>query len=179
MAKKEILKPFIRSWEGGYCCVPGDAGGHTMWGITLSTFRSVYGSQMGVAYLKAMTEEQWDYIYTRLYWNRWRADQIKSQAIANLLVDWYWHSGAYGIKLPQKILGVQIDGLVGPKTIAAINDYPNQYELFRKLWHEREDYFKRLASKPTQKKFLQGWLNRLNGIRWHSLVLNNNKEITW
>ena len=150
-----------------------------MWGITLSTLRSVYGRQMTVADLKAMTEEQWDDIYTRLYWNRWRADQIKSQSIANLLVDWYWHSGAYGIKLPQKILGVTIDGLVGPKTIAAINDYSNQYELFRKLWHEREDYFKRLAAKPTQKKFLQGWLNRLNGIRWHSLVLNNKKEITW
>ena len=60
MANKEILKPFIRSWEGGYCCVPGDAGGHTKWGVTLATLRSVYGSQMGVADLKAMTEEQWD-----------------------------------------------------------------------------------------------------------------------
>lgn len=179
MAKKEILKPFIRSWEGGYCCVPGDAGGHTKWGITLTTLRSVYGRQMTVADLKAMTNTQWNDIYIRLYWNKWQADKIKSQAIANLLVDWYWNSGVYGIKLPQKILGVSIDGSVGPKTLAAINDYPDQHELFSRLWHEREDYFKRLASKPTQKKFLKGWLNRLNGIRYDRLVCNDKKEITW
>lgn len=181
MAKKEILKPFIRSWEGGYCNVPGDRGGATKWGVTITTYRSVYGQQCSVTDLRNMTEDQWDQIYHKLYWRRWLADQIQSQPIANLLVDWLWHSGQYGIKLPQKILGVHIDGLVGPKTIAAINSYPDQHELFAKLWHEREDYFRRLASRATQKKFLQGWLNRLNGIQYDRLVLNNKKHdvVTW
>ena len=95
---------------------------------------------------------------------------------ANLLVDWMWTSGNYGIKIPQRVLGVAIDGIVGRKTLAAINDYPDQKELFAKLWHEREDFFKRIAV-GSQKKFLKGWLNRLNGIRYECLVCNGGKVL--
>jgi hypothetical protein len=28
-----------------------------------------------------------------LYWDKWKADQIKSQSVANILVDWVWASG--------------------------------------------------------------------------------------
>ena len=156
----------------------GDRGGATNMGVTLNTFRSVYGQKMTETDLKNMTEEQWTEIYTKLFWNRWSASAINNQAIANLLVDWVWASGAYGIKLPQKILGVTIDGLVGKKTLAAINDYPNQKELFDKLWNERKAYFERIG-KGTQAKFLKGWLNRLNGIKYTSLKCNGRKEVTW
>ena len=177
MAKKEVLKPFIRSWEGGYCNVPGDRGGATKWGVTLTTLRSVYGQACTTVDLKNMTEDQWDAIFHKFYWRKWMADDIQSQAIANLLVDWYWNSGQYGIKLPQKILGVTIDGIVGRKTLEAINSYPDQHKLFRLLWAERKAYFERLATKPTQKKFLKGWLNRLDGIQYDRLVLSNKKTI--
>ena len=36
------------------------------------------------------------------YWDRWKADDIKSQSVANILVDWVWASGAHGIKIPQR-----------------------------------------------------------------------------
>ena len=62
------------------------------------------------------------------------------------------------------------------QTLAAINDYPDQKELFAKLWHEREDFFKRIAV-GSQKKFLKGWLNRLNGIRYECLVCNGGKVL--
>lgn len=179
MAKKEILKPFIRSWEGGYCNVAGDRGGATKWGVTLTTYRAVFGQKKTVDDLKRMTEDQWEEIYSKMFWRKWMGDVIETQAIANLLVDWYWNSGLYGIKLPQKVLGVKIDGLVGQKTIAAINNYPNQFELFQKLWLERKAYFERLASKPTQRKFLAGWLNRLNGIGWDKLVKADKKVVSW
>lgn len=111
-----------------------------------------------------------------IFWDRWKADGIKSQAIANLLVDWVWASGAYGIKLPQKVLDVSIDGLVGQKTLAAINNYPNQQELFNKLWSERKAFFERIG-RGTQAKFLRGWLNRHNGIKYDRLVCGNGKVI--
>lgn len=178
MARKEILKPFIRSWEGGYACVPGDKGGATKWGVTIATFRSVFGKEKTVNDLKNMTETQWDYIYKTLFWDKWKADTINSQSIANLLVDWYWNSGSYGIKLPQKILKVSIDGIVGPKTIDAINKYPNERELFTMLWKEREAFFKRIGT-GTQKKFLNGWLNRLNGIKYGKLVCSNGNVVDY
>lgn len=176
MAQAEILKPFILSWEGGFADIPGDRGGATNMGVTIATFRSVYGKSMTVSQLRWMTDAQWSYIFRKLFWSRWRADQIESQPIANLLADWLWTSGIYAIKLPQKVLGVTIDGIVGPKTIAAVNSYTDQQLLFSMLWNEREAFFRRIG-KGTQAKFLKGWLNRLNGIQWDCLVCNGGKRI--
>lgn len=149
-----------------------------MWGVTIGTFRQVFGKDKTVADLKAMTDEQWMFIFRKYYWDKWKADTINSQSIANLLVDWLWASGSYGVKIPQRVLGVSIDGIVGAKTIAAINGYPNEKELFWKLWKEREAFFTRIAV-GSQKKFLRGWLNRLNGIKYGKLVCNGGKIIDY
>lgn len=178
MAKKEILKPFILSWEGGFANVKGDKGGATNKGVTLATFRNVFGRNKNIEDLKRITDEQWLLIFDRYYWSKWKADNIKSQSIANLLVDWVWTSGAYGIRIPQNVLKVASDGIVGAKTLAAINNYPNEQELFDKLWKEREAYFKRIGV-VVQKKFLNGWLNRLNGIGYGKLIYNGGKTFNF
>lgn len=178
MAKKEILKPFVLSWEGGYACIAGDKGGHTNKGVTLATFRSVFGASNTVNDLKNMTDAQWTIVFGKFFWDKWKANEIKSQSIANLLVDWYWNSGSYGIKIPQSVLGVKIDGIVGAKTIAAINDYPNEKELFVKLWKERQAFFKRIGV-GAQKKFLNGWLRRLDSIQYGRLVCNGGRIINY
>lgn len=51
----------------------------------------------------------------KLFCNRWMADLIKDQAVANTLVDWVWGSGVYGVKIPQRMLGVTADGVVRRK----------------------------------------------------------------
>jgi len=187
MAKIEILAPFILSWEGGYNKVKGDKGGATNKGVTLATWRRYGYDKDGdgdIDERDVMLITEYDAIYEIMkpvYWDKWRADEIECQAVANLVVDWYWNSGAYGIKLPQKILSVAMDGVVGPKTIAAINSYPDQKALFQQLWKERKAFFERRGAIPSQKKFLPGWLNRLNGIGWDRLICNDKKKtvIKW
>ena len=137
MADYKKLKPIILKWEGGWANDPADSGGCTMKGITIGTFRAYFGRTKTCNDLKKLTDNQWDTVFINGYWNKWLADKINNQSIANLLVDWFWTSGKYGIKYPQQVLGVTADGVVGPKTIAAINDYPNQKELFDKLWNRR------------------------------------------
>jgi len=178
MAKAEILRPFVLSWEGGFVNDPADKGGATNKGVTLTTFRSVFGKEKTVEDLKCISNTQWLEIFKKYYWDKWKADNIQSQAIANLLADWVWMSGAHGIKLPQKVLGVKQDGIVGGITIGAINGYPNQKELFNRLWEERESFFNRIAVKGQQ-RFLKGWLNRLNGIQYYRLILSNRKIVTF
>ena len=178
MARKEILKPFILSYEGGFCNVKGDKGGATNKGITIETYRSVFGSERTVEDLKTITDIEWLHIYGKFYWNKCNGDRIKSQSIANLIVDWYWNSGSYGIRIPQSILGLKIDGVLGDKTLSAINNYTNQKELFEKLWHSREDFFKRIGI-GEKRKFLIGWLRRLNGIQYGRLICNGGKIITF
>lgn len=162
----EIVK-LIKRYEGGWSNHPNDKGGCTMSGVTLATFRSVYGQKKTCADLKKLTNAQWILIFRAKYWQRWKADDIKNQSIANLLVDWLWVSGAWGIKYPQRVLGVADDGIVGAKTIAAINNYKNQEQLFNKLWAKRKAHFEGIvAANPSQKVFLKGWLNRLNAFKF-------------
>ena len=166
MASYKKLIPIILKWEGGYSSDPADTdGGCTMKGVTINTFRSFYGRNKTCKDLRNITDSQWEGIFIQRYWNKWSGDAIKNQSIANLLVDWVWTSGVYGIKFPQRILGVKDDGVVGPKTIAAINNYPNQKELFQKLWNRRKKHFESIAT-GAKKKFLRGWLNRLNDFKY-------------
>ena len=100
------------------------------------------------------------------YWNRWRADEIRSQSVANILVDWVWGSGAHGVKIPQRVLGVVQDGVVGPKTLAALNA-TDPRAFFDKIKAEREAFFRGIVARDsTQKRFLKGWLNRLNDLKF-------------
>ena len=167
MADYKKIVPIIKKYEGGWANDPSDRGGCTMSGVTIATFRAYFGKQKTCADLKKLTDAQWDSIFINKYWNKWLGSMIENQSIANLLVDWYWTSGVYGIKFPQRILGVKDDGIVGPRTIAAINNYPNQKELFQLLWNRRKKHFEAIArSNPSQKKFLKGWLNRLNAFKF-------------
>ena len=77
MAKAEILKPFILSWEGGFSITPGDKGGATNKGITIATYRSVFGKERTVEDLKTITDVEWMHIYKSFFWDKWKADEIK------------------------------------------------------------------------------------------------------
>ena len=101
------------------------------------------------------------------YWDRWKADQIKSQAIANTVVDWVWGSGAWGIKIPQRILGLKEDGIVGYITLNAINKAIKEDKegFLKKLYDARYKFLKDITIKnPKLSVFLKGWNNRMDDL---------------
>lgn len=168
MANHKILEPFILKWEGGFVYNKDDLGGATNRGVTLATYRSVFGNKKTANDLKRMTQVQWGVIFKKYYWDKWKADDIKDQNVANILVDWLWCSGSYGIKIPQKVLGVSIDGIVGTKTIAAINARDGR-ELFDTIKQERKDYIDSICqARPQNMKFKKGWLNRINSLDYET-----------
>lgn len=178
MAKIDILAPFILSFEGGYVNDPHDPGGATNRGVTIATWRQVGYDKDGdgdidVADLKLITPaDAVNRVMKPHYWDRWQADRIKSQSVANLVVDWVWASGKYGITGVQKLLGVKEDGIVGEKTLAAMNGR-NARELFADIKRARISFIEGIIKRdPSQMVFKKGWLSRLNCINYGSLSLN-------
>lgn len=179
MAKIDILAPFILSFEGGYVNDPLDRGGATNKGVTIATWRRVGYDKDGdgdidVADLKLITDrDAVERVMKPHYWDRWEADRILSQSLANILVDWVWASGANGIKIPQRILGVKDDGIVGPKTLAALNA-ADPRGLFDEIKARRTAFIENIVRRnPSQGRFRAGWLRRLNSIGYGWLKYND------
>lgn len=166
MADINVLVPLILKWEGGFVNDPDDLGGATNMGVTLATYRQYRKSRKlpapTVDDLKNLSREEWTDILKTYYWDRWQADCIRDQSIANILVDWVWASGVYGIKIPQQILNVSPDGIVGKNTLAALHSYSPQAELFDRIKQARFEYINRICtSRPANQKFRKGWENRI------------------
>lgn len=160
----------------GWANDPLDHGGATMCGVTIGTFRH-WARQRGwdheatVGELHALTFQQWLDILKSLFWDRWQADSISSQALANLLVDWVWASGAPGVTVPQRVLGVKADGVVGPVTLAAVNG-ADERALFDRLKRERLAFVDRIVARdPSQRKWIRGWKRRIHAITLDGLLL--------
>ena len=175
---------FILSWEGGFVNDPDDPGGATNKGITLATWQRRGYDKNGdggitAADLRLITDDDAKNILRQYYWDKWQADQINDTSTAYLLVDWLWGSGTYGITIPQRLLGVAADGIVGPKTLAALNaKEPRNF--FNALKARREQHFRNIAANnPSQQKFLAGWLRRLGGINYGSLTCNGGRTFTF
>ena len=188
MASIDKLIPFILKWEGGFVNDPTDRGGATNKGVTIATYEA-YFRQKGlprptVADLKHISDAHWRDIIKTMYWDKWHADDINSQKVANILVDWVWASGIHGIKKPQALLGVKADGIVGDKTLSAVN-FADPEELFGAIYQERVKFLNAIVAnsvaayekkigrkateaellKYTKKRFINGWLNRLLDLK--------------
>lgn len=179
MARIDILAPFILSFEGGFVNDPLDRGGATNKGVTIATWRQVGYDKDGdgdidVDDLKLLTDtDVIERVMRPHYWNRWKADQIKSQSVANILVDWVWGSGANGIKIPQRMLGVAADGIVGTKTLAALNAQDPK-AFFDAVKVRRAEFIEDIVRRtPSQARFRNGWLRRLDSIGYGWLKYND------
>lgn len=187
----ELMVPHILNWEvglkpgekalqgevlynsvakRGYHVIPGDKGEQTMCGVTLKTFKE-WRKKQGkpvptVEDLKALQYDEWIAILKQMFWDPCKADQINNQSIAQMIVDWRWVNGNQAVRDAQAVLSCVADGIVGPKTLAALNA-PEAQSVFNRLKNARIRAYDRIVARsPSQKKFYNGWLNRTNSITY-------------
>lgn len=185
MADVKLYFPKVLKYAGGYVNDPTDKGGATKYDVTLETWRNMGHDKDGdgdidANDIKLLTPDDAMLVMKVGYWDRWKADSIKNQSIAESLVEWVWGSGKWGIILPQRILGVVDDGNVGMQTIAALNS-TDQKTFHEKLRMAKIDFINSLVNKSvseykikfpsateqdllqhTQMRFLKGWTRRIN-----------------
>jgi len=162
---EKYLKKLL-AFEGGLSDYKSDRGGLTNMGITLKSWQRMGYDKDGDGDvdpddLMRLTQHDVAKILRYFYWNRWKADEIEDQSLAEMLVDWLWCSGKWGIIIPQRILGVEPDGFVGRKTIIAVNQ-ADPLIFHQKLFEHRLKFIEQIILRdPTQKKFESGWRNRI------------------
>jgi lysozyme family protein len=141
-------------------------------GVQYNTYASLAPQLLGVTpsldHFKKMKKSEVNK-FIEYFWNKaTNNNTIRNQESANLMFQALWGSGPTGIKDMQfamnKAYNMNLteDGIVGPKTVAAINSKTKSPEV---LYKALEDRYKRLAASPTYAQYLRGWLNRLEDLR--------------
>lgn len=97
--------------EGGYANDPNDSGGETNFGIS----KAAYPNED----IRALTVERAQELYKRDYWDASGAEQLP-ETMAVAVFDSAVNQGVgVAVRLLQVALGVDVDGALGPKTVAA------------------------------------------------------------
>lgn len=160
----DFLKAFERtlSNEGGYKLidVAGDRGGMTYAGIARK-FHPSWVGWLSIDAGKVPATELVREFYRREFWDKLGADRIEPQRVAETIYDFAvnadWRVAA---KLAQVVVGSTPDGVLGEKSIAAINAAdPNVFCLAFALAKVRR-YADIVSRDRGQAKFLLGWINR-------------------
>ncbi len=163
--------PKLLKHEGGYNNDPLDHGGSTNMGVTLATWKQLGYDKNNDGVInsfdiKLLSQEDALKVLKRGYWDKWKADNITNQSIAESLVEWIWGSGVWGIKIPQRLLGIPEDGIVGIQTISAVNS-ADPVKFYDQLYHAKLSFIDGIiAAHPEQIKWKNGWINRINDFKF-------------
>lgn len=140
--------------DGGYTNDPTDRGGRTQYGIAEASNPKAWADGK-------VTEDEARAIYRHKYVEVPGFDRITDLKLQSALIDWGVISGPMvATQYLQRILGVNVDGTLGPKTMDAANGRDPR-ELTLLLVAERVRMIGRIVKKnPSQLKYINGWLDR-------------------
>lgn len=150
------------AFEGGWSNHPSDRGGKTKYGITQKTLRA-YNRRMGTwLTIQGLKPEQAANVYWTMYWMEMRIHKLPEQ-VQGLMFDWSVHAGFFAIRSLQRHFKLKPDGVVGPRTRAAVaNSLTTGVSTVRALAIRRMNHLCRLVRRDRkQGDFLVGWWARV------------------
>lgn len=149
----------VLAFEGGYSDHPEDPGGATKYGITQATLAAWRGHSVTKAEVKTLKVEEAHEIYRMQYWEKIRGDELPG-GVDLCVMDCCVNQGqGSAVRLLQTTVGTVVDGIFGPKTLAAVMAM-NRRRLILEFQAQRMNAYGRLTSFRT---FGLGWSRRLTG----------------
>ena len=179
MITKEAIISKTLEIEGGYVNDKLDSGGETYCGITrnanpkwegwkiVDTYKPLkWNQRIPNTELERLVIE----IYDTKYYQAIKADKIDSDMIRTHLYDMAVNAGTgAAVKLLQKSINkiygiaIVIDGVIGNIALTYTNNKAKLNKLVNEFINQRREYYRNLVTiKPSNQKFLQGWLNRVD-----------------
>lgn len=167
----QSLKATLR-WEGGYANHPRDKGGETYRGIA----RNFHEEWRGWRLIDVLPKDQLDEndslqtlvkeFYRSKFWRRIKGDRIEEQPIADAMFDAAVLFGpGRAIRFAQTVVDVEVDGVIGPITLGALNEEDPEVFIKRMAWERALYHAERVRDNAGQAVFLVGWLRR---AQWFS-----------
>jgi len=147
--------------EGGFVNHPADPGGMTNLGVTKKVWEEWVGHEVDEKTMRALTPELVGPMYKAKYWDKIKGDDLP-EGVDYTVFDAAVNSGpGRAAKWLQSCVGVEPDGGIGPKTLAAVAAF-DPAELV-------EDYAKRrlsfLMDLPHWGTFGKGWGRRVAEVQ--------------
>ena len=147
--------------EGGYVNHPADPGGMTNLGVTKRVWEEWVGHEVDEKTMRNLTPEIVGPMYKAKYWDKIKGDDLPT-GVDYVVFDAAVNSGpGRAAKWLQACVGVEPDGGIGPKTLAAVRAFDANQLI--------EDYAKRrlsfLIDLPTWNTFGKGWGRRVAEVQ--------------
>ena len=147
--------------EGGYVNHPADPGGMTNLGVTKRVWEEWVGHEVDEKAMRNLTPEIVGPMYKVKYWDKIKGDELPT-GVDYVVFDAAVNSGSgRAAKWLQACVGVEPDGGIGPKTLAAVNAFDTNQLI--------EDYAKRrlsfLMDLQTWDTFGKGWGRRVAEVQ--------------
>jgi len=147
--------------EGGYINHPKDPGGMTNLGVTKRVWEEWVGHEVDEKTMRNLTPEIVGPMYKTKYWDKIKGDDLPT-GVDYVVFDAAVNSGpGRAAKWLQACVGVEPDGGIGPKTLAAVNAFDTNQLI--------EDYAKRrlsfLMDLQTWDTFGKGWGRRVAEVQ--------------
>ena len=163
MGRFEKIFDYLLKVEGVYSDDKNDRGGKTKYGIIEEEARE-FGYEGN---MQDLTMDFAKNIYLKKYYLGNKLDKVANDKVALSICDWAVNSGKNGIKNAQIAINqltnanLDTDGIIGSKTLEALNTVDP--EKFLEVYHnlQRIYYKSKVADDKTQERFLTGWLNRV------------------
>jgi len=153
MADFEVAILKVIKHEGGYVNDPKDSGGETKYGISKRAYPNLD--------IKNLTLQNAKAIYKKDYWDRIKGDLIKSQEIAESIFDFAVNAGVKtASKMAQLVLDVKPDGIIGPKTLKALNNFNKDLFIASFTLAKIARYVYLCERNPKNRKFFYGGVRR-------------------
>lgn len=157
---------FVAKWEGGFVDHPDDPGGATNYGITIGVLSAWRGRPVSKQEVRDLSFAEARQIFHARYWLKMNCDAYPAfMALPMYSIGVLSGPSRSGRMLQQALnrqgAGLAVDGVIGPKTAAAIeaSDLPTTS---RGMLDAYEQFLRSLS---TFRVFGKGWMNRHNDLR--------------
>jgi lysozyme family protein len=133
----------------------------TAYGVTQYTWGYAVSEGIVKGDIANATQADCDNILHALYWNVCRCSSMPPGANLMLFNNSVLAGAGHAIRQLQRVLGLDQDGIVGPRTIQAANSFGDK-PLIDALTAADDAYLQALANAPL---YLNGWMRRENDAK--------------